>query len=127
MKFPTTLFFTLFPLISSAKPLVSFCAAANPSLSVLGTRNLEAARDVRPSENTADLSITLGNDPFGTPALHYHRIAGDIRAEYHVLNGKTEANKTYYIGYSFMLGEIEKSLMIWQLYGFILVISFMFC
>ncbi|KAM3068403.1 hypothetical protein ACMFMF_009218 [Clarireedia jacksonii] len=116
MKFPSTLFWALFPLITSAKPLVSFCAAAaNPSLSVLGTRNLEAARDVRPSENTADLSITLGNDPFGTPALHYHRIAGDIRAEYHVLNGKTEANKTYYIGYSFMLGEIEKSLMIWQL------------
>lgn len=37
-----------------------------------------------------------------------------ISAEYHALNKKTEAGKTYYIGYEFALGAIPDALMIFQ-------------
>ena len=98
-----------------SKLLINFSAAVGDDPSVMGTRNLEAARGVTHSANTNDLYIELGQDPSGVPCAHYHRIAGDIRAEYHSLNGETKADTTYYIGYVFSLGEIEQSLMIWQL------------
>lgn len=95
--------------------LVSFTAADGDNPSVLGTRDLEAARSVTQDENTTDLYIKLGKDPSGTPAAHFHRIAGDIRAEYHCLNKETEADREYFIGYSFSVAEVEQSLMVWQL------------
>jgi len=100
------------PTLSSL--LVSFSASAGNDPSILGLINLEAARGVS-SDQTDDLYIKLDKDPAGIAAAHFHRKEGDIRAEYHALNKKTEAGKTYYIGYKFSLGEIEKSLMIWQL------------
>lgn len=96
--------------------LVEFDASAGDDPAVLGTLNLEAARGAKQSANSNDLYIKLGTDYNGVKAAHFHRVAGDIRAEYHSLNGKTEADKTYYIGYSFSLEELEQSLMIWQLY-----------
>jgi hypothetical protein len=101
------------PALSSL--LVSFSAPAGNDPSVLGVINLEAARGVRPADQTDDLYIKLDKDPAGVAAAHFHRKEGDIRAEYHALNKKTETGKTYYIGYKFSLGEIENSLMIWQL------------
>lgn len=97
--------------------LVNF-DASNDSLndaSKIGQMNLEAARGDKVSSNEADLYIKLGADKNGTAALHYHRIKGDIRAEYHALPKKTEKDTTYYIGYQFSLAEIQQSLMIWQL------------
>ncbi|RHZ43461.1 uncharacterized protein CDV56_102436 [Aspergillus thermomutatus] len=94
--------------------LIDFSAARGDDPSILGIRNLEAARDDKVSANTDDLYIKLGTDPRGTSALHFHRIQGDIRAEYHSLPNKVAADQTYYIGYQLSLGEIEESLMIWQ-------------
>jgi len=105
----------LFASFGLASLLVNFSASTTTDLTVLGIRNLEAARGNKPKENTDDLYIKLGKDPKGVPALHFHRKTGDIRAEYHALPEKTEAGKTYYIGYKFSLAEIQKSLMIWQL------------
>jgi hypothetical protein len=95
--------------------LVDFSAARKDSPSIIGERNLEAARGDKVSSNRPDLFIELGTDPHGTPALHYHRKEGDIRAEYHALPGKTQKDTTYYIGYKFSLAKIEQSLMIFQL------------
>jgi hypothetical protein len=111
-----TLFIPLLVALSAlASSLVNFSASTTTDLTVLGIRNLEAKRGNKSDENTNDLFIKLGKDPKGVPALHFHRKAGDIRAEYHALPKKTEAGKTYYIGYKFSLAEIQKSLMIWQL------------
>lgn len=98
------------------KPLVDFSAARKDNPSLIGKEDLEAARGVAVKSNTPDLYIKLDTDPKGTPALHYHRKKGDIRAEYHALAGKTQKDSTYYIGYKFSLAEIQQSLMIWQLY-----------
>jgi hypothetical protein len=103
----------LAPVFSAS--LLDFSASRGDDPSILGIRNLEAARGDTLSSNTADLYIELGADKNGTASLHYHRIEGDIRAEYHSLSGKTTSDKTYYIGYQFSLGEIEESLMVWQL------------
>ncbi|EAW13237.1 uncharacterized protein ACLA_016830 [Aspergillus clavatus NRRL 1] len=97
-----------------ATSIIDFSAARGDNPSVLGQMNLEAARDDKVSGNTKDLFIKLGTDPHGAPALHFHRIKGDIRAEYHALSNKVAADKTYYIGYQFRLGAIEQSLMVWQ-------------
>jgi hypothetical protein len=110
------LFFNLFIATALGKLLVSFNAADGDDPSVIGQLNLEAARGVTQSGNTDDLYIELGEDPNGTPAAHFHRIEGDIRAEYHALNKATVADTTYYIGYAFSLAQIEQSLMVWQLY-----------
>ena len=114
------LFSTYLAVLASLQPalcssLIDFSAARGDNPSMLGIRNLEAARGETASANTDDLYIELGKDPDGTAALHYHRIVGDIRAEYHSLSGKIEADQTYYIGYQFSLAEIEQSLMIFQL------------
>ena len=100
---------------SLATVLVSFNATAGDDPSKIGTRDLEAARGVTQSDNSDDLYIKLDKDPSGVPAAHYHRVAADIRAEYHALNGKFVADTTYFIGYSFSLAQIEQSLMIWQM------------
>ena len=97
------------------RSLIDFSAARGDSPSILGIRDLEAARAISVSSNTADLYIELGTDPSGNSALHCHRIQGDIRAEYHALSNSVDADQTYYIGYQFSLAEIEQSLMIWQL------------
>ncbi|KAJ5813240.1 Concanavalin A-like lectin/glucanase subgroup [Penicillium robsamsonii] len=94
--------------------LLDFSAARGDNPSILGIRNLEAARGDTTSSNTDDLYIKLGADPNGIPSLHYHRIKGDIRAEYHSLSKKLASDQTYYIGYQFSLAEIEESLMVWQ-------------
>jgi len=86
---------------------VSFNATAGSDPSQIGTRDLEAARGVTQSDNSDDLYIKLDKDPSGVPAAHYHRVAGEIRAEYHALNGKVVADTTYFIGYSFSLAQIE--------------------
>ncbi|KXG48228.1 Concanavalin A-like lectin/glucanase, subgroup [Penicillium griseofulvum] len=94
--------------------LVDFSAARGDNPSMLGVRNMQAAReDGSTSVNTDELYIKLGQDPKGVPALHYHRDKGYIRAEYH-LKDKFTADKTYYFGYQFSLADIEQSLMIWQ-------------
>lgn len=98
------------------KPLVDFSAARKDNPSVIGQQDLEAASGVAVKSNTPTLYIELETDPEGTPALHYHRKQGDIRAEYHALAGKTQKDSTYYIGYKFSLADIQHSLMIWQLY-----------
>lgn len=36
------------------------------------------------------------------------------RAEYHGLKGEIKADKTYYIGYTFAIQEVQQSLMLWQ-------------
>lgn len=105
----------LFTKVVLSTLLVNFSAEAGDDPSVMGLRDLEAARGATQEENTGDLYIELGKDPSGVPCAHYHRIEGDIRAEYHSLNKETKANTTYYIAYKFSLGEIEQSLMIWQL------------
>jgi hypothetical protein len=98
--------------------LVDFSAARGDNPSMLGVRNMQAAReDGSTSVNTDELYIKLGQDPKGVPALHYHRDKGYIRAEYH-LKDKFTADKTYYFGYQFSLADIEQSLMVWQLYDF---------
>ncbi|KAL1970422.1 hypothetical protein VTN77DRAFT_5583 [Rasamsonia byssochlamydoides] len=97
-----------------ATSLVDYSAARKDNPSIIGQRDLEAARGDFVSSNTSDLYVELGTDSKGTPALHYHRKKGDIRAEYHALPGKTQKDTTYYIGYKFSLAEIEQSLMIWQ-------------
>ncbi|KAJ5357092.1 Concanavalin A-like lectin/glucanase subgroup [Penicillium concentricum] len=94
--------------------LLDFSAARGDNPSMLGNRNLEAARGDTSSSNTDDLYIKLGADPKGVPSLHYHRIEGDIRAEYHSLSRKMASDQTYYIGYQFSLSDIEESLMVWQ-------------
>ena len=99
-----------------SKLLVDFNAAAGDDPSVLGLANLEGIRGVTQKVNTPDLFIDLGIDPNGIPAAHFHRDVGNIRTEYHSLNKKTEANTTYYIGYTFMLSQLQDNLMIWQLY-----------
>lgn len=113
------------PLVFSTS-LLDFSAARGDDPSILGIRNLEAVRGDTISSNTADLYIELGKDPYGIASLHYHRIEGDIRAEYHSLSGKTASDKTYYIGYQFSLAQIEESLMVWQLYSFSFYPSFVF-
>jgi hypothetical protein len=115
MKSLSLLIPLLFTSTALASSLVNFSASTTTDLTVLGIRDLETTRGTKPDDNTDDLYIKLGKDPKGVPALHFHRKAGDIRAEYHALPKKTEAGKTYYIGYKFSLAEIQKSLMIWQL------------
>lgn len=100
--------------IASASLLVDFNATRGDDPSVLGLLNLEAARGATQSANSADLYFKKGADWQGNPAGHAGRIAGDIRAEYHGLKGKTSAGTTYWLGYTFALQEIEDSLMIWQ-------------
>ncbi|KAF9731469.1 hypothetical protein PMIN06_000425 [Paraphaeosphaeria minitans] len=99
--------------------LVDFNAARGDDPSVLGLRNLEAARDDKRSDNAADLYIKAEKDANGTAAAHFHRDKGNIRAEYHALNKKTQADKTYWIGYDFAVPKIQKSLMIWQFKEFV--------
>ncbi|RAL04509.1 uncharacterized protein BO80DRAFT_202315 [Aspergillus ibericus CBS 121593] len=98
----------------TATSLINFSAANGDNPSTLGILNLEEARGDKISSNTADLYAKLGTDPNSTPALHYHRKEGYIRAEYHALHGQTAEDETYYIGYKFSLGTIEQSLMIFQ-------------
>lgn len=95
--------------------LVDFNAARGDDPKVLGLRNLEAARGDKPSDNAADLYVKTDKDANGTAAAHFHRAKGNIRAEYHALNKKTQADKTYWIGYDVSVKQIQKSLMIWQL------------
>ncbi|KAF9884409.1 hypothetical protein FE257_001809 [Aspergillus nanangensis] len=106
-------------LLASLQPVISesiidFSAARGDSPSMLGTENLQTDRDKTITADPDDLFIKLGNDPDGTPALHFHRIKDYIRAEYHALPGKIEADQTYYIGYKFQLGAIEQDLMVFQ-------------
>ena len=101
--------------VASCSLLVDFDALAGDDPSVIGLLNLEPTRTTTQSANSADLYIELGMDPSGVAAAHVHRIEGDIRAEYHALNKKGEADTTYYIGYSFSVTELQQSLMIWQL------------
>ncbi|OOF89868.1 hypothetical protein ASPCADRAFT_135635 [Aspergillus carbonarius ITEM 5010] len=97
-----------------ATSLLNFSAANGDNPTKIGILNLEEARGNKISSNIADLYAKLGSDPNGTPALHYHRKEGYIRAEYHALHKKTSEDETYYIGYKFSLGQIEQSLMIFQ-------------
>lgn len=103
---------SLQPAIASS--LIDFSAARGDNPSMLGTKNLQADRENTITPDPADLFIKLGTDPHGTPALHFHRIKDYIRAEYHTLVNKIEADKTYYIGYKFNLGAIENDLMVFQ-------------
>jgi hypothetical protein len=95
--------------------LLDFNAARGDDPKVLGLRNLEAARDDKRSDNAADLYIKADKDASGTAAAHFHRAKNNIRAEYHALNKKTQADKTYWIGYDVSVKKIQKSLMVWQL------------
>ncbi|KAA8650468.1 hypothetical protein EYZ11_000846 [Aspergillus tanneri] len=104
---------SVLPLVS-AELLLDFNASRGDNPSKIGTLNLEAKRGQRPKGNTDELYVKLGQDSHGTPALHYHREKGYIRAEYHALHGKTKADQTYYIKYDFALAELQQSLMIWQ-------------
>jgi hypothetical protein len=99
---------------SLCKSLLDFSAARGDNPSILGVRNLEAERGVRPKKNTR-LFIKLGKGPNGAPALHYHRKKDYTRAEYHALKDQIKVDQTYYIGYKFSLGAIEQSMMLWQL------------
>ncbi|KAK8057285.1 hypothetical protein PG996_011222 [Apiospora saccharicola] len=94
--------------------LVDYNAARGDEVSKMGQVNLEAARDERPSGNTADLYIKNDKDWKGAKSAHFHRKKGDIRAEYHALAKKTQEGKTYFIGYQFSLGATPDALMVMQ-------------
>ncbi|KAI8950692.1 hypothetical protein F4801DRAFT_602108 [Xylaria longipes] len=94
--------------------LVDYNADRGDDPSNIGLLNLESTRGVSPSKNTPDLYFQSGVDWKGTKCAHVHRKKDFIRAEYHALNKKTEAGKTYYIGYEFALGATPDALMIWQ-------------
>ncbi|GME59176.1 hypothetical protein GGR51DRAFT_503670 [Neofusicoccum parvum] len=115
-KFSFSLLLVLSALFSHtlAALLVDYNAARNDDPSKMGQLNLEAARGDKPDKNSADLYIKADTDFRGTKCAHFHRKKGDIRAEYHALNKKTEAGKTYFIGYSFALGATPDALMVWQ-------------
>lgn len=121
--FLSNLLLPLFFSAAASELLVDFDPSAGDDPSVLGLINLEAARGAKQSSNTPDLYINLGYDANGVRAGHFHRDAGNIRAEYHSLNGKTVADTTYYIGYSFSLEELQPSLMIWQLYVLFIILE----
>ncbi|KAK7937683.1 uncharacterized protein PG986_014551 [Apiospora aurea] len=94
--------------------LVDYNAARGDEVAKMGLVNLEAARDEKQHENTADLYIKNDKDWKGAKSAHFHRKKGDIRAEYHALNKKTQEGKTYFIGYQFALGATPDALMVMQ-------------
>ncbi|KAI0183112.1 hypothetical protein EV127DRAFT_517215 [Xylaria flabelliformis] len=94
--------------------LVDYDAARGDDPSKLGLLNLESTQHVKVSKNTPDLYFQSGVDWKGTKCAHVHHKKDFRRAEYHALNQKTEAGKTYYIGYQFALGVLPDGLLIWQ-------------
>ncbi|KAI1445145.1 hypothetical protein F5Y02DRAFT_418194 [Annulohypoxylon stygium] len=101
--------------ISQKSPLlVDFSAARGDDPKILGNLNLEKAKGDKPKSNTPDLYIKLDKDPKGVAALHFHHKAGDRRAEYHALSGKTKSGTTYFISYQFQLEELPNGLLIFQ-------------
>jgi hypothetical protein len=132
-------FFTFLSLAGSAvsKLLVDYNADRGDDVSKIGLMNLEQARGVKIGSNTDDLYIKAGKDWRGSKAAHFHRKKGYIRcviaatsegtalcsktnahgsnsAEMHALNKQTQAGETYYLTYSFALGAVPQSLMVWQ-------------
>ena len=57
--------------------------------------------------------IQPGADPNGKPALHYHRAAGDRRAEVEA-KGTYAAGKQYFVGYEFRLSNVHEHLALFQ-------------
>lgn len=111
-------FFSL--LLCAASPalgavIFDFAAARQDDLSMLGLRNLETVRNTMIPDNIPELFVKLGKDPAGTPAAHFHRDKGMLRAEYHSLNKQTKKDTTYAIRFEFSLGAIFQSLHVWQL------------
>ncbi|KAK8076177.1 hypothetical protein PG994_003449 [Apiospora phragmitis] len=99
---------------ASATLLVDYNAARGDEVSKIGLVNLEAARGDKQHGNTADLYIKNDKDWKGGKSAHFHRKKGDIRAEYHALNGKTQEGKTYFIGYQFALGATPDGMIVMQ-------------
>ncbi|KAK6851951.1 hypothetical protein PG995_012076 [Apiospora arundinis] len=99
---------------ASAALLVDYNAARGDGVGEMGLVNLEAARGEAQKGNTADLYIKADNDWKGAKSAHFHRKKGDIRAEYHALNKKTQEGKTYFIGYQFAVGSTPDALMVFQ-------------
>ena len=85
--------------------------------SALGSCQLEGQNlgDHIPCPGNDQVFIKPGRDPAGKAALTYHRDPHFRRTE--VRAGEVsmwEAEKTYFIGYSFMLSNIQNSLVIFQ-------------
>ncbi|EAS32157.3 uncharacterized protein CIMG_03181 [Coccidioides immitis RS] len=113
MRILPLLFLAISPALS--KLVVDYQAARGDDPSVMGYLNLEAKRGKRVLEHRPDLYIKKGKDPKGVACAHFHRKKGNIRAEYHALNKVTKKNKTYTIRYEFSLGQVQQSLMVWQM------------
>ena len=86
MIMPNMARFTLLALVhlllaslAAAALLVDYDAARGDDPSKLGTRNLEAARDVKPKENSDGLYIKADVDWRGTKCGHFHRNETSIR------------------------------------------------
>ncbi|KAI5776915.1 hypothetical protein EDC01DRAFT_698921, partial [Geopyxis carbonaria] len=112
-------FLSLLPLAVLSTVLVDYDAARGDAPSVMGHLNIEKAKGDRPKTEDDSLFIRTSVDPAGTPAAHFHRAKGNIRTEYHAMFYETEADKTYYIGYSFSLGVITHNLVLFQWKEFI--------
>lgn len=104
--------------LATATLLVDYTAPA--AVSDLGTPQLEAATLGAQLNAAAAVGspafIQPGKDLEGKPALHFHRDAGDRRAEVKA-KGDYSAGKHYFVGYEFSLSNVHEHLAIFQWYG----------
>ncbi|KAI1330340.1 hypothetical protein F5Y16DRAFT_362856 [Xylariaceae sp. FL0255] len=115
--FKTCLLSALYLLGTKAKYLVSYNASAGDATRILGTFDLEGwGREAWPSGKCQNSSVYFktATDPDGVPAAHVHKDAHFTRAEYHMLNGKTVADTTYYIGYKVRFDAVDYQTFVWQ-------------
>ncbi|KAK7024931.1 hypothetical protein R3P38DRAFT_2951827 [Favolaschia claudopus] len=111
-----SLFLAILPLVSGTV-LVKYSAAAGDQTSALGLLNLGGYDDAQwPSGQSQNDSayFKTATDPNGVPAAHVHKAQHFARAEYHLLKGKTEVDKTYYIGYHVMWKNVDYQTIVMQ-------------
>ncbi|KAF6223694.1 hypothetical protein HO133_000537 [Letharia lupina] len=112
------LLFALIPLsvllsLSTSTLLIDYSAPS--PISALGECQLEGNfhRDYIACPGNSSIYIKTGTDPDGKPALHYHRDPRFRRAEVKGA-GAYAANKHYYVGYEFRLGNVHEHLAVFQ-------------
>ena len=113
MLLSTLITFSTFLSLSTSTLIIDY-SAPSPILD-LGECQLEGSflHDRIPCPGNSSIYIKPGADATGKPALHYHRDPTFRRAEVEG-KGPYAANKHYYVGYKFSLGNVHEHLTIFQ-------------
>lgn len=115
MRLPTLQLISALSSLSTATLLIDYSAPS--ATASLGSCQLEGSylHDTIACPGNSSIYIKPSTDSEGTPALHYHRDPNFRRAEVKGA-GDYAAEKTYFVGYKFSLGNVHEHLALFQCY-----------